>query len=149
MSNLIGQRLGQYQLTALLGKGGMATVYRAQQVSMGRDVAIKTIAPQLAQDPDALTRFQREARAIAKVSHPNILAIYDVGTVDSVNYVVTELLEGETLRTRLNRSPLLWRNAIEICIAVAEGLDAAHATSVSSPASTIGWLLVPALFLKR
>jgi serine/threonine-protein kinase len=125
-----GSRLGPYEILQLDGAGGMGEVYRARDTRLDRDVAIKVLPEHMATDKRALSRFEREAKAVAALSHPNILAIYDIGTVEDVNYVVTELLEGETLRTRLNRSPLLWRNAIETCIAIAEGLDAAHAKGI-------------------
>src|SRR4249919_3023277 len=92
-----GTRLGPYEIVSLVGEGGMSEVYRAHDDRLARDVAIKTIAPHLANDPDALARFQREARAIAALSHPNILAIFDVGRQDDIWYVVTELLDGETV----------------------------------------------------
>jgi serine/threonine protein kinase/tetratricopeptide (TPR) repeat protein len=127
MSIAPGTRFGPYEFVSLIGTGGMGEVYRAHDPRLGRDVAIKTIAPQLAQDPDALARFQREARAIAKVSHPNILAIYDVGCESSTWFVVTELLDGETLLGRLKNGPLPWQEAVRIGIEVAEGLASAHA----------------------
>src|SRR6266853_1133205 len=96
-----GTRLGPYEILAAIGAGGMGEVYRARDPRLGRDVAIKVLPEQLSQDPQALARFEREARAVAALSHPNILAIFDVGTEQGVGYVVTELLEGETLRARL------------------------------------------------
>jgi serine/threonine protein kinase len=98
-----GTRIGPYEILQLVGAGGMGEVYRARDTGLDRDVAIKVLPEHMATDKRALSRFEREAKAVAALSHPNILAIYDVGTVDSVNYVVTELLEGETLRIRLNR----------------------------------------------
>jgi serine/threonine protein kinase/tetratricopeptide (TPR) repeat protein len=127
MSIAPGTRFGPYELVSLIGAGGMGEIYRAHDSRLGRDVAIKTIAPRLAQDPDALTRFQREARAIAAVSHPNILAIYDVGCESNTWFVVTELLDGETLLDRLRRGPLPWQEVVRIGIAVADGLASAHA----------------------
>ena len=96
-----GTRLGPYEILAPLGAGGMGEVYRARDTRLGRDVAVKVLPAQLAADADALARFEREAKAVAALSHPNILAIYDFGTADGIAYVVTELLEGETLRERL------------------------------------------------
>ncbi|HUL74771.1 MAG TPA: protein kinase [Vicinamibacterales bacterium] len=125
-----GAVLGPYQVVARLGAGGMGEVYRARDPRLGRDVAIKTIAPKLAGDPEALARFQREARTIAALSHPNILAIHDIGTHDGVWFLVTELLEGETLGRRISRGALSWKAAVEITVAVAEGLAAAHAHGV-------------------
>src|SRR6187397_3076770 len=96
-----GARLGSYEIIAPLGAGGMGEVYRARDPKLGRDVAIKVLPDRLAQDPAALARFEREARAVAALSHPNILAIFDFGTEDGTVYAVTELLEGDTLRARL------------------------------------------------
>jgi serine/threonine protein kinase len=92
----------------------MGEVYRARDSRLDRDVAIKVLPERLAGDPQALARFEREAKAVAALSHPNILALYDMGTHENVSYAVTELLEGETLRARLTRSEVAWRRAVEI-----------------------------------
>src|SRR6266568_1738651 len=110
----IGTRLGPYEVRAALGFGGMGEVYRARDTRLGRDVAVKVLPEHLSQQAQALARFEREARAVAALSHPNIVAIYDVGTDHGVSYCVTELLEGETLRTRLERGVIPWRKALEI-----------------------------------
>ncbi|HUM00906.1 MAG TPA: protein kinase [Thermoanaerobaculia bacterium] len=125
-----GTRLGPYEVVSLLGAGGMGEVYRARDPRLLREVAIKTIAPHLAGGPEALARFQREARTIAALTHPNILAIFDVGTHENVWFLVTELLEGETLSERLSRTVLPWAKAVEIAAAVAEGLADAHAHGI-------------------
>src|SRR5262245_10388924 len=122
-----GTRLGPYEIVAPIGAGGMGEVYRARDSRLQRDVAIKVLPERLAGDPQAMARFERETQAVAARWHPNILALYDVGTHDSVSYAVTELLEGETLRTRIARSAVAWRRAVEVVIAVADGLAAAHA----------------------
>jgi serine/threonine protein kinase len=109
-----GRRLGPYEIRAPLGAGGMGEVYRAEDTRLEREVAIKVLPERLADDQAALARFEREAKAVAALSHPNILAVYDVGTEQGVSFVVTELLEGETLRERLHGSALPWRKAIEI-----------------------------------
>ena len=101
-----GTRLGPYQILAPIGAGGMGEVYRARDTKLDRDVAVKVLPPSLAGDPAALERFEREAKAIAALSHPNILSIFDFGTQAAdagkpVSYAVTELLEGQTLRERL------------------------------------------------
>ncbi len=102
MSSLVaGARLGPYVVTEALGAGGMGEVYRARDTRLERDVAIKILPAPLAQDADRRARFEREARAVAALSHPNILAIHDVGLHEGTTYAVTELLEGETLRQRL------------------------------------------------
>src|SRR5437588_2151363 len=101
-----GSRLGPYEIGEMIGRGGMGEVYRASDTRLGRDVAVKVLASHLADDPSSLARFQREARAVAALSHPNIVALFDVGSEGETQYVVTELLEGETLRARLGTSPL-------------------------------------------
>ena len=123
-------RLGPYEILAPLGAGGMGEVYRARDVRLGREVAIKVPPGDIARDPAALARFEREARAVAALSHPNILDIHDVGSENGVSYAVTELLEGETLREGLRSAPLPWRRACEIGLALAEGLAAAHSRGI-------------------
>ncbi len=103
MSLSAGARLGPYEILELVGAGGMGEVYRARDPRLGRDVAIKVLSRDLTSDPDRLARFEREARAVAALNHPNILTVHDVGTHEGVPYVVTELLAGETLRERLKR----------------------------------------------
>ena len=121
-----GSRLGPYHILALVGKGGMGEVYRAHDPRLNRDVAIKVLPERLSKDPQALARFQGEARAVDALSHINILAIYDVGSDQGTAYVVTELLEGETLRDRLQLGAIPWQRATEIAKAIAEGVSAAH-----------------------
>ncbi len=123
-------RLGPYEIVAPLGAGGMGEVYRARDTRLGRAVALKVLPAPFANDPDRRARFEREARAVAALSHPNILAIHDYDTQGSVTYAVMELLEGETLRSRLAQGPLPWREAVEVAAAVADGLTAAHARGV-------------------
>lgn len=125
-----GTRLGPYEIVAPLGAGGMGVVYRARDGRLDRDVAIKMIAPSLASDPDAVRRFEREARAVAALSHPNIVALHDVGQTDGVPFAVTELLDGESLRARLTRGALPWRQAAATARAIAEGLAFAHARGI-------------------
>ncbi|HMF14401.1 MAG TPA: protein kinase, partial [Gemmataceae bacterium] len=123
-------RLGPYEITAQLGAGGMGEVYRARDTRLERDVAIKVLPERFAQDHTALARFQREARAIASLTHPNILAIYDIGNDQGTVYAVMELLEGQTLGKKLKSGVMDWRAALEIATAVAEGLAAAHAKGI-------------------
>ncbi len=125
-----GTRLGPYEVVAPLGKGGMGEVYRAKDHRLGREVALKILPPHLAGDSQALARFEREARVVAALSHPNILSIHDFGTENSVCFAVMELLEGETLRSRVRRGPLPWKKAIELGAEVSEGLAAAHAKGI-------------------
>jgi eukaryotic-like serine/threonine-protein kinase len=121
-----GTKLGPYEILAPLGAGGMGEVYRARDTRLGRDVAVKVLPEDVAIDPKALARFEGEARAVAALSHPNILALHDVGKEGAVSYVVTELLEGETLRDLLGRGPLTVRKVLDVALQVAEGLSAAH-----------------------
>jgi serine/threonine protein kinase/Flp pilus assembly protein TadD len=123
-------RLGPYEILAQLGAGGMGEVYRARDTRLDRDVAIKVLPEPIAQDHQALARFQREARAVASLSHPNILALYDIGTEQGTAYAVMELLEGQTLGRRIRTSPLDWRAALDIAGAIADGLAAAHAKGI-------------------
>jgi serine/threonine protein kinase/tetratricopeptide (TPR) repeat protein len=122
----VGTRLGPYSIVSVLGHGGMGEVYRAHDARLGRDVAVKVLPSHLAGDAQALQRFLREARAVAALTHPNIVAIFDVGTEDEIPFIVTELLEGQTLASRIRQGPVSWSDAVDIAIAVAEALAAAH-----------------------
>ncbi len=124
-----GTRLGPYEIVAPIGAGGMGEVYRARDPRLGRDVAVKVLPRAAAGDDDRLARFEREARTIAGLSHPNLLQIFDVGTGDPP-YLVTELLDGETLRSRLARGRLDQGDAIGLALQMAAGLAAAHARGV-------------------
>jgi Tol biopolymer transport system component len=121
-----GSKIGPYAITSLLGAGGMGEVYRARDTRLGRDVALKVLAAASAADPDRLQRFEQEARAIAALNHPNILALYDIGQSDRGPFIVTEILDGESLREILERGALPVRKAIEYGVQVARGLAAAH-----------------------
>lgn len=121
-----GTRLGPYEILAPLGAGGMGEVWRALDTRLGRDVAIKILPAAFAENPERLRRFEQEARATAALNHPNILAIFDVGTHEGQPYLVEELLEGETLRDRLAHGSLPVGKAVELAIQLAHGLAAAH-----------------------
>jgi serine/threonine protein kinase len=121
-----GTRLGPYELVEPLGSGGMGEVFRAHDPRLGRDVAIKVIRTTGKTDPSRLRRFEEEARAVASLSHPNVLTVFDAGSHDGAPYVAFELLEGETLRARLGRGRLRPRRALEIVTEVCRGLEAAH-----------------------
>ncbi|HEX3130729.1 MAG TPA: protein kinase [Thermoanaerobaculia bacterium] len=121
-----GTRLGPYEILAPLGAGGMGEVYRAKDPRLGRQVAIKILSPELASDPERLQRFEQEARAASALSHPHILAVFDFRSESGTSYLVTELLEGETLRARLAGGALPVRKAVDIAIQTARGLAAAH-----------------------
>ncbi len=125
-----GSKVGPYEVLGLLGEGGMGQVYRGRDPRLGRDIAIKVLAKDALQDAEATGRLEREARAIAALSHPNIVAVHDVGREDGTFYLVTELLEGKTLRDAMQPPPMNWRRAVEIGAEVAEGLSAAHAKSI-------------------
>jgi serine/threonine protein kinase/Tol biopolymer transport system component len=126
MTLAAGTRLGPYEVGAPLGAGGMGEVYRARDTRLGRDVAVKVLPSAFSADADRLRRFEQEARAASVLNHPNIIAIHDVGTHDGSPYVVTELLEGESLRERINGVALPPRKAIDYAGQVARGLAAAH-----------------------
>jgi eukaryotic-like serine/threonine-protein kinase len=121
-----GSRLGPYEIVAPLGAGGMGEVYRAKDPRLGRDVAVKVLPASFSTDADRLRRFEQEARAAGILNHPNITAVYDIGSHDGAPYVVTELLEGETLRSRLSVGALSTRKALDYAIQIARGLAAAH-----------------------
>jgi serine/threonine protein kinase len=120
-----GAKLGPFEILAPLGAGGMGEVYRARHTRLAREVAIKILPAPFSQDADRLRRFEQEARAIAALNHANILAIYDIGNTDGIHYLVTELLEGESLNARSRIGPLPLRKALEIAIQAARGA-AAH-----------------------
>jgi len=120
-----GTRLGPYEIQSPLGAGGMGEVYRARDTRLGRDVAIKVLPEALANDADRLRRFEQEARTIAALNHPNILGIHDIGAHEGAPFLVSEFLEGQTLREKLVSGPLPVRRAIEYALGIAEGL-AAH-----------------------
>ena len=121
-----GTRIGPFEVRGLLGEGGMGAVYRAHDPRLRRDVAIKLLPRVFATDPERLRRFEQEALSVARLEHPNIVAVHDVGTHEGSPYLVTELLEGQTLRQRMNGRPLPLRRAIEYAVQIAHGLAAAH-----------------------
>ena len=125
-----GAHLGPYEIEEMIGRGGMGEVYRATDTRLGREVAVKVLSSHLAEDPASLARFRREARAVAALSHPNIVAVFDVGSEAGTQFVVTELLEGETLRSRLAAAPLPIGETLRIAAAIADGLAAAHAKGI-------------------
>ena len=126
MTLAAGSRLGPYEILAPIGAGGMGEVYRARDTRLKRDVAIKVLPESVASDPARLARFEREAQAVAALSHSNILSIFDFGKEGAVAYAVTELLEGETLRDRLEAGPIESRRAVDFAVQIAKGLAAAH-----------------------
>src|SRR5712692_6192049 len=121
-----GTRLGAYEVQSQIGAGGMGEVYRARDRRLDRDVAIKVLPAFLSSDPDRLRRFEQEARAAAALNHPNILAVHQMGTYEGAPYLVSELLEGLTLREHVRHGSLPIRKAIDYAIQIAHGLAAAH-----------------------
>jgi eukaryotic-like serine/threonine-protein kinase len=126
LSMSAGKKLGEYEIVEHLGSGGMGAVYRARDPKFRRDVAIKVLPPDFAKDPDRLQRFEQEAQAIGILNHPNILSVYDTGIADGSPYLVSEYVEGETLRDKLASSQLSQRKAIDYALQLARGLSAAH-----------------------
>src|SRR5215216_5823514 len=123
MSDLIGQRLGQYEIIAPLGEGGMATVYRGYQASMRRDVAVKVIEPKLAKLSDFVRRFEREAQTVASLSHPHILKLFDYGQHEDLVYLIMELLPGGNLANLIFQKPLPLDRASFMLDQISSALD--------------------------
>ena len=121
-----GTKLGPYEIVAPLGAGGMGEVYRAKDTRLGRDVALKILPESFAREADRLRRFEQEARAVAALNHPNILAVFDIGQHEGSPFLVSELLEGDTLRAALDGGALPQRKTIEYGVQIAHGLAAAH-----------------------
>ncbi|HLN59346.1 MAG TPA: serine/threonine-protein kinase, partial [Thermoanaerobaculia bacterium] len=130
MTIAAGHRLGPYKILAPIGAGGMGEVYRARDEKLDRDVAVKVLPQTVAMDPETLARFEREAKAVAALSHPNILAIHDFGNQDGIAYAVMELLEGETLRGKLDAGPVQQKQAVDYALQIARGLSTAHEKGV-------------------
>ena len=127
---MIGQTLAHYRITAALGAGGMGEVYRATDTSLGREVAIKVLPAAVAQDPERLARFKREAHVLAALNHPNIAAIHGLEEADGKPFLVLELVEGENLRERLARGTIPVHETLEIATQIAEALDEAHSKGI-------------------
>jgi eukaryotic-like serine/threonine-protein kinase len=126
MAIAIGQQLGSYEITALLGKGGMGEVYRARDTKLKRDVAIKILPDEFSRDADRVSRFQREAEVLASLNHPNIAAIYDLQELNNTRLLVLELVEGETLADRIARGPIPVDEVLNVAKNICEALEAAH-----------------------
>ena len=125
-----GDKLGNFQIVALIGRGGMGEVYRARDLRLKRDVAIKTLPSGFAADRDRIARFEREARAASALNHPNIVSVFDIGTEGGVSFIVSELVDGETLAQLIKRGPLPLRKLIEVSTQICDGLAAAHTAGV-------------------
>jgi serine/threonine protein kinase len=127
---MIGKTLSHYQITNLIGKGGMGEVYQAKDQRLGRDVAIKVLPEEFAKDTDRVARFQREAKLLASLNHPNIAAIYGLEESGGTNFLVLELVEGGTLADRIKQGPITVEEALKLALQIAEGLEAAHEKGV-------------------
>ena len=126
MAIATGTKLGPYEIVAAVGAGGMGEVYRARDTRLGRDVAVKVLPSSFSADSDRLHRFEQEACAASALNHPNILIVHDIGTHDGSPYIVSELLEGETLRQRMSGAALAQRRVTDYASQIAHGLAAAH-----------------------
>src|SRR6202047_2183879 len=126
MALVSGTRLGSYEILASIGPGGMGEVYRARDTKLGRDVAIKVLPANFVNDPERLSRFQREARMLAALNHANIATIYGLEQSGGTSYLVMELVSGETLQERVKAGPLGIEEALKIAVQIAEALEAAH-----------------------
>jgi eukaryotic-like serine/threonine-protein kinase len=129
--SVIGQTLSHYRIMSLLGKGGMGEVYLGEDTMLGRKVALKLLPAAFTSDQERLRRFKQEARAVSALNHPNIITIYEIGQVNSAHYLVTEYIEGETLRQQLRREPLSLNSALDIAVQVTSALGAAHAAGIT------------------
>ncbi|MCZ6879307.1 MAG: protein kinase, partial [Acidobacteria bacterium] len=127
---MLGKTIGHYKVLEKIGQGGMGTVYRAQDTTLDREVAIKVLPEQFTQDPQRLARFEREAKLLASLNHPNIAAIHSFEHADDIHFLVLELVPGETLQERVARGPLPVEEALEVCRQIAEGVEAAHEKGV-------------------
>src|SRR5260370_18994614 len=125
-----GHKLGPYEITSPLGAGGMGEVYRARDTRLGRDVAIKILPKEMSGDPARKQRFEREAKTISSLNHPNICTLHDVGSQDGVDYLAMECVEGETLAKRLEKGPLPLEQVLKIGQEIAGALDKAHRSGV-------------------
>jgi serine/threonine protein kinase len=131
MALMPGTKLGPYEIVALVGAGGMGEVYRARDPRLQRVVAIKVLPTAFSSDAERLQRFQLEARVLSALNHPNLLAVFDVGAQDNVHYLVSDYLEGKTLREKMNNGPLTNQKLSDYAIQLAHGLAAAHEKGIT------------------
>ena len=125
-----GQLISHYRVLSRLGAGGMGEVYLAEDLRLGRKLALKIVSARLAQDEDRLRRFQWEARSVSALNHPNVITIYDIGAADGRHFIATEFIDGETLRARMSAGPLGPALAVDLVAQVARGLEVAHALGI-------------------
>jgi len=129
---MIGKTFGHYQITSQIGKGGMGEVYQAKDQILGREVAIKVLPDEFAKDADRVARFQREAKVLASLNHPNIAAIYGLEESSGTNFLVLELVEGETLADRIKTGPIPVEESLKLALQIAEALEAAHEKGIKT-----------------
>ncbi|HKF41563.1 MAG TPA: serine/threonine-protein kinase, partial [Thermoanaerobaculia bacterium] len=125
-----GSRLGRYEIRSKLGKGGMGEVYLAQDTKLDRKVALKTLPVEFAANPDRMRRFMEEAKAVSALNHPNIVTIHEIDQADSVHFITTEFIDGETLRQRMRRGPLKWKEVLDVATQIASALSEVHAAGI-------------------
>ena len=130
MTLAAGTKFGRYEIRSQVGTGGMGEVYLAQDTKLDRKVALKILPPNLAEDQDRMSRFVREAKSASALNHPNIITIHEIGEIDGMHFITTEYIDGETLKTRLNRESLSLKSTLEIALQVASALDAAHRAGI-------------------
>src|SRR2546426_3141089 len=130
MTIAIGTKLGRYEIRAKIGTGGMGEVYLAQDAKLDRKVALKILPTDVATHHDRMHRFEQEAKAASALNHPNIITIFEIEQVDSVNFIATEFIDGQTLRERLRRGPMKLGEVLEVAIQIARALSAAHEAAI-------------------